>query len=488
MNEILINEGPTRISVDCTDDGKIVGSDVSIFPFLKTQLIEYDHDHNTNEYVVRYRYFRRENNRLILPLQIKNELKAFFGHRNLRGIIVKYSIPGTDVQYEVGDTYTDRDHQTEMIKFLSSGDHMRTLEMQTGKGKTYCAIKAIANICKRTLIVVPASLQEQWINSLYAILNIRPNTIYKASGSKSLEALMMPDCKPDIVIASITTLANHISNQDEHDDYVKLSEIFQSCDFGLKIIDECHINFNANCMVDLSLDIAENIYLSATYMRSDRSSNAVFRRIFPDAIRYGVQKYDKYVDITEYEYSLGTIPVSKISTPKGYSHIKFEKFVLKKTNVKLTYFSHIVRLVRTHYISIRKPKQKLLILIATKAMAYELSDFLKSTFPEDRDTIFPFLGEHTDDVLENSSIIVSTIGSSGTGKDIKGLRSVILTVSFGSESLTYQTLGRLRKLPEDTPELVYMVNSYIQSHQYHAANRRAIYLKVAKMFYTSKLS
>ena len=51
--------------------------------------------------------------------------------------------------------------------------------------------------------------------------------------------------------------------------------------------------------------------------------------------------------------------------------------------------------------------------------------------------------------LHGSDIIVSTVISSGTAKDIKDLRVVLQTVCISSAPQNIQNLGRLRKLKGD---------------------------------------
>ena len=50
---------------------------------------------------------------------------------------------------------------------------------------------------------------------------------------------------------------------------------------------------------------------------------------------------------------------------------------------------------------------------------------------------------------EKKDIIVSTIKSCGTGKDIKGLRCVICAEPIASKVVIQQTIGRLRPYAKD---------------------------------------
>ena len=60
------------------------------------------------------------------------------------------------------------------------------------------------------------------------------------------------------------------------------------------------------------------------------------------------------------------------------------------------------------------------------------------------------------------------------------IKSLLEYVS--SEQLVLQSLGRLRKLPDDTPEFVNLVNTQIGAHQRHANVKRPIYNHVGASF------
>jgi len=73
--------------------------------------------------------------------------------------------------------------------------------------------------------------------------------------------------------------------------------------------------------------------------------------------------------------------------------------------------------------------------------------------------------------LYEAEVTVSTLMSAGTGVDIPGLRTGIMTVAVGSKQKSSQALGRLRRLkdyPDTTPTFVYFVCANIKQHMdYH---------------------
>lgn len=347
-------------------------------------------------------------------------------------------------------------------------------------GKTYMAIRSIIAIGKRTLIVVPASLIKQWTLSIEAMSDAKIGII---QGSKTIYDIIASGyaIDSDILLASISTMYEYASGtSDTYSIAPPVRSFIKGIKVGVKIVDECHLNFSANNLIDIQSDVEHNIYLSATYLRSSKNSRAIFRRIYPDEIKYNGNDYNKYVNITECRYTVGPINPNFVTTNRGWSQYKYEKFLLRSITKISDYLHRVLHPVVEHYyVSKRKPGQKLLILVGLTEFAEFLTQWFKSMYPDLISTAFIY-GTEEASVLE-SDIIVSTIGSAGTGKDIKGLRTMILFHSFSSETLTYQTIGRLRKM-EDTPEFVYMVNTALDATRRHAEIRRPIYRHIGASF------
>ena len=75
----------------------------------------------------------------------------------------------------------------------------------------------------------------------------------------------------------------------------------------------------------------------------------------------------------------------------------------------------------------------------------------------------------------NSDIIISTIKSSSTGLDIKGLKTAINTVSFSSSPQAAQVMGRLRQIPDEETIFVDIWNPEVKSQMFHMRNRLDVY-------------
>lgn len=394
--------------------------------------------------------------------------------------------------FKVNPQYKDRPNQKPVINYiLNKKGPFRCIELQTGFGKTYCALKGAALLGKKILIISPGHLLEQWYEeTLKIISNLTEEDIYVLKGKDSILKLHKEDFKSNykVYLASISTLSNYALNTNHvYDECLNLYTFLQKLQIGTKIVDECHLNFYKIVSIDLQSNIDTNIYLSATYVRSDFRSNKIFNRVFPSEIRYNTDAYDKYVNIFEYSYSLGLVPEKYIVTNKGYSQIRFEKWLMKKrSKLFFLYYEVILPSVQNHFIDVKKEGQKCLILVRLKDFAKTLCSMLQHNIKDLN--IGTYFYETPVEELENLDIIISTIGSLGVGSDIKNLKTVILFESFAAKSWILQTLGRLRKLKNDTPEFVYLQCTDIRSQLFHRQIRRGIFKDVAKKFIIRKIN
>ena len=349
-------------------------------------------------------------------------------------------------------------------------------------GKTYSAVRAIMNVNRRALIVVPASLVQQWYDAMFSMVDTKVGII---RGGKSIMDIIKLDYnfEYDILLASISTLQEYACGGASYELLPPFREFIRNLRVGFKIVDECHLNFYANVMIDIQSDIRYNAYLSATHMRS-KSSNTIFQKVYPPAIRFdGGVDYDRYVNITEFQYNIGYIDERWIKTNRGYAQPKYEKLLMRSPQKLDDFLERILyRVVEDYYIAKKSAGQKLLVIVGCREFATIVTAWFNATYEQLR--AICFLYETPEEELndEHVDVIVSTAGSCGTGRDIKNLRSMIVFTSFSSEQLVWQSLGRLRKLPDDTPEFVNLVNTQLPAHIRHAELKRQIYNQAGKRF------
>ena len=84
---------------------------------------------------------------------------------------------------------------------------------------------------------------------------------------------------------------------------------------------------------------------------------------------------------------------------------------------------------------------------------------------------------------KDSDIIVSTVKSTGTGFDWKGLSKLILCDQFKSPILCSQVVGRLRRRDDNKPTYMWdLVDSDIKQLRVWANSRAEVERKVSKEF------
>jgi hypothetical protein len=76
---------------------------------------------------------------------------------------------------------------------------------------------------------------------------------------------------------------------------------------------------------------------------------------------------------------------------------------------------------------------------------------------------------------EHHNFVANGMVVHNTGRDIKNLRTCFAFENTGAENRNLQFLGRLRRLPKNTPEFVYLYLRCIPAHQKYANSRAMLY-------------
>jgi hypothetical protein len=384
------------------------------------------------------------------------------------GLIEWNEIPPYDadpMELEIRSHFIPTPDQDEAINYIlqTSRPNNKAVIMQAGGGKTLTTMIAAAKQGERMVIVLEARYIGQWLKAFEENCIIKKKRIAVIQGSKSLKALMfMADegnIPYDAIIISATTFAGYIKDYEEHEGQLEAMEgypfppqvFYEKLKAGLRVIDEGHENFHFVFKQDLYTHVKNSVVLSATLFNDEPFLNSMMKLAYPTADRFDKGGFNKYVHAYSLHYSMRAPREIKCQGSMGYSHVEFEKSLLKSKEKTLAYFRMVRESMRYTYEFDYRQGDRCLVYFGTIDMCTRFTEFIQKEFAHLRVERFV-----EDDPLTNlleADISVSTLKSAGTGKDIAMLTTVIMTPAVNASPSNIQGFGRLRDLNRKDPTL-----------------------------------
>lgn len=347
--------------------------------------------------------------------------------------------------------YKPRDEdQKEAIKFMLSMDKyarndsktMLSVNLNTGKGKTYCAIAVAAYLGIRSIVITDnVGWLEQWNKFFQEYTDIKKEEIYLISGAPSLAKLYNRDISKYKVILSTHSTIKSIGNRQGWD---QISKFFKYCQIGIKFYDEAHLNFDNMFQIDCYSNTFITYYLTATPGRSDHAENQIFSLYFKNvpSINLFHQDEDPHTKYAAIRFNSNPSPIeaSKCKNNYGLNRMAYVDYIVRNNNFqKLLYI--LIMMAQN------KPGKHLFYIGTNEAILY-VRDWIYKNFPE----LIGQVGIYTSIIPPDKKkqeldkkIILSTTKSAGAAMDIKGLvETVNLAEPFKSKLIAQQTLGRTR--------------------------------------------
>lgn len=352
---------------------------------------------------------------------------------------------------QIGLKYKPRDEvQQEAIKFMLSMDKYRrnetstmlSVNLNTGKGKTYCAIAVAAYLGYRSIVITDSvGWLEQWKKFFTEYTNINKDEIYLISGTPSLMKLYNRDISKYKVILSTHSTLRSIGDSQGWD---KIRDFFKYCQIGIKFYDEAHLNFDNMFQIDCYSNTFITYYLTATPGRSDYREDTIYNLYFKNVPKIDLFNVDndphtRYAAI-RFNSNPTPIDVSRCKNNYGLNRIAYIDYLVRNEN-----FHHLLTILVN--MAIKKPGKHLFYIGTNEAILY-VRDWIYENFPE----LINQVGIYTSIIPTDrkaqeleKKIILSTTKSAGAAMDIKGLvETVCLAEPFKSKVLAQQTLGRTR--------------------------------------------
>lgn len=350
-------------------------------------------------------------------------------------IMLKY-LPRDDVQKEAL-RFMIGVEEFENVKTAS----MLSVNLNTGKGKTYCSIATMAWLNMRSMVITSTiGWLNQWKDFILEYTNIKKDEIYYISGAASIQKLFKRDAsKYKVILVSHNTIKSYGDNYG----WNKVGELFLYLKIGIKFYDEAHLNFENMCMIDFHTNTFKTYYVTATPSRSNEGEDRIFQFYFKNipSIDLFDQDNDPRTQYIAFRYNSRPDPmeVSRCKNQYGLDRNKYTNYVVDKENFH--YMLHIL------IDKIKRINGKVLIYVGTNEAILIIKDWIIGHYPDLKSKIGIYTSLITDNKEEqmNKKIILSTTKSCGAAVDIKGLRmTIVLAEPFKSHVLARQTLGRTR--------------------------------------------
>lgn len=419
------------------------------------------------------------------------ELMRHLGSFGLRtaniDIVEQPLISPLNINFPLTTDMEARDYQIGLIEFLSIPNQpIKVTNLQTGLGKTYCALSSMVNIGLRTVIQLRGGYVSRWLDDLEGLFSFKKGDILVIRGRDALLSLInlakSDDLDAKVIIITNKTLYKLFEEyeKDGDDNYygINPAELYDLLRAGLRIVDEVHEDYHFSFRSDIYSNVQSSIHLSATLDTEDPFRRRMYDIALPLDCWYKGVEYDKYIQ----SYAL-FYPTTEKSLPKlrlnergqdTYSHGAYEKSILRQKALLPTYLEICRYPIQRFYIEDDwQGGQKCIVFCYLVEFCTVLRDYLRGIYPELR--IEEYVAATDAQVLKDAEIIISTIKSAGTAQDIPDLKVSVLTHAVRKKEANIQTLGRLRKLkrwPNVTPVFVYLSNLNVPAHmKYHEAKK-----------------
>jgi hypothetical protein len=349
--------------------------------------------------------------------------------------------------------------QTEVISFLCGGSnkyqytkrHTQLFcDLNTGKGKTYCATAAMSYFKQKTVVFTPSRISkvsDQWLEGILAATDKRKQDILIVTGSKMCLGIL--EGKYENVDVFIFNRATVLSFAKTYG-WRKFQEMIEKTKAGIKIVDEAHLDFATNVKIDCYTNIKRNWYLTSSAGRGSIDEDKIFKNVFDTVPILGKEFTtieNNHIVMLVFKFS--HVPTTKqrlgCKTKEGLSSALYSNYLMDKAGARTEFFNTLNHALKTIFVKYKDSDGKLLILGASRELLRTISKFLAANYPQYS------VGMYTSDIDRkvrekelSNDIILGTEKGVGTGADIKDLQFMINLIPYSNKIYADQLPGRLR--------------------------------------------
>lgn len=419
-------------------------------------------------------YYDEANEKLYLPSGLDLwKVRSYFGERYYKR---EESHPFKTID-DIKIKFKPRDEQQEeALRFMVGVNeyeenqyaHQLSVNLNTGKGKTYCSIATICFFKIKSMIITGSNtLLSQWGDEILKYTNINPSEIVHITGSDVINMILLGKSKK--AEEGKIFLCNHGTLKSFGDNYGwdNVYRLFEVLGIGLKFYDEAHTHFENMLMIDYFTNVYKTFYVTATPGRSNYKENRIFQLSIKNVpgIDLFDENNDPHTSYVAIKWNSRPSPeqISMCKNKYGLDRMKYIDYVTKQPA-----FYDMLRVIMD---LVLKCKGKVLMYIGTNDGILRVYHWIGTNYPEFLGDIgiFTSLLPKEEKLREKKKrLLLSTTKSAGLGEHIEGLKmTIVLAEPFKSEIIARQTLGRTRDPNTMYVELVDLGFKYIRKFYFH---------------------
>lgn len=359
-------------------------------------------------------------------------------------------------------------------------DSQMMLNMRTGSGKTFLAIKFLCDLKLQSLIIVDkVDLMTQWKEKFLEYTDGDETDIEIITGSDKMNDLVVNGTSAKVVLTTYRSLQNAVEK-----DVRFFTRLLEKTPFSLKIFDEAHKELNTLFTIDMSSDFPYTLYLTATPGRSNFRENKILNFLLPFDTSFGK-------DIIKKKYH-NVLFVSFDSNPKEDVREIIEEKNRRGFDVN-KYCEHIMdsgweqfsTLILTVLKDAYKDNFKKTFILFKKLdmitrMKLDLEEFIKEqNLNIEIGTFTGQVPKAKREAEKNKDLVLCTEKIFQSGIDVDGIEILINTFPMSSPILTEQIIGRIRDNENETL-FVDLVDLGFKQARRQQSSRERVYRKLAK--------
>lgn len=386
---------------------------------------------------------------LMLPRGVDiDKMKWMLGDTTTIRVIREFD-PAEPMDRPLNIKYTPKNEDQKLaIKFImgmnpyeyTQNYTMLSLNLNTGKGKTYCAIASLSLRKMRCAVITTTSgCLDQWYNFFQEYTDIIPDEICYITPT-NMRRIMSTGKKYSVYLmlhSTVRAYANHYG-------WSGVGDLFKFMGVGIKVYDESHLDMDNMFRIDCATNTFLTLYLTATPNRSSFEENEIFKEYFTgtpfiDLFNRDLDPHTKYAAI-KFNSQPSAKQMSDLQNAYGLNRLGYTGYIIRQES-----FHQLLHILVSQ--ALNKPG-KSLWYIGTNAGILYIRDWLIENYPELTNYVGTYYGEidKNDRQAElEKKIILSNTKSAGAAMDIAGLvETIVLAEPFKSKVLAQQTFGRTR--------------------------------------------